>query len=71
MRCGSSSAPLALAIDDVADDKAISLNNLGLLYGAQGRYAEAEALYKRSLAIRQRALGDRHPDFAAALNVAL
>jgi hypothetical protein len=27
------------------------LNNLGLLYLKQGRYADAELLYKRSLAI--------------------
>ena len=32
-------------------DVAVSLNNLGELYRAQGRYAQAEPLYKRSLAI--------------------
>ena len=31
-----------------------ALNNLALLYQAQGRYPEAEPLYKRSLAIRER-----------------
>ncbi|RDJ94028.1 tetratricopeptide repeat protein, partial [Lacticaseibacillus rhamnosus] len=30
---------------------AFGLNNLGALYSAQGRYAEAEALFKRALAI--------------------
>ena len=30
---------------------ATSLNNLAALYRAQGRYADAEPLYKRSLAI--------------------
>ena len=34
------------------------------LYQAQGRYADAEPLYKRSLAIREKALGPDHPDVA-------
>src|SRR3984893_8260093 len=34
----------------------------------KGRYAEAEPLYKRSLAIREKALGPDHPDVAASLN---
>ncbi len=33
---------------------ATSLNNLAELYRAQGRYAEAEPLHKRALAIRAR-----------------
>ena len=41
-----------------------SLNNLAVLYDNQGRYAEAEPLYKRSLAIREKALGPDHPDVA-------
>ena len=41
-----------------------SLNNLAELYRNQGRYAEAEPLYKRSLAIREKALGPDHPDVA-------
>ena len=41
---------------------ATSLNNLAELYQAQGRYAEAEPLYKRALAIREKALGPDHPD---------
>ena len=44
------------------------LNNLAGLYQAQGRYAEAEPLYRRSLAIREKALGPEHPDVGAALN---
>ena len=36
---------------------ATSLNNLALLYEAQGKYAKAEPLYKRSLAISEKALG--------------
>ena len=42
-------------------------NNLGLLYMAQGKYVEAEPLLKRSLAIREKALGPEHPDVAQAL----
>ncbi len=44
-----------------------SLNNLALLYDDQGKYAEAEPLYKRSLAIRENALGSQHPDVAESL----
>jgi tetratricopeptide (TPR) repeat protein len=36
---------------------AISLNNLATLYRLQGRYGEAESLYKRSLNIKEQALG--------------
>ena len=32
------------------------------------RYAEAEPLYQRSLALREEALGSEHPDLATALN---
>ncbi|MEE8511990.1 MAG: tetratricopeptide repeat protein [Acidiferrobacterales bacterium] len=35
---------------------------------AHGRYGEAEPLYKRSLAIREKALGPDHPDVATSLN---
>ena len=34
----------------------------------QGRYAEAEPLYKRSLAIWEEALGPEHPNVATSLN---
>ncbi len=46
---------------------AASLNNLALLYAAQGRYAEAEPLYKRALAISEKALGPDHPNVATSL----
>ncbi len=39
----------------------LSLNNLASLYHSQGRYDEAEPLYQRSLAIREKALGENHP----------
>ena len=37
------------------------------LYEVQGRYAEAEPLYKRSLAIKEKALGPEHPNVAQGL----
>src|SRR5262249_30460191 len=42
--------------------------NLAALYRDQGRYADAEPLYKRSLAISEKALGPTHPDVATTLN---
>jgi tetratricopeptide (TPR) repeat protein len=45
----------------------ISLNNLAWLYKAQGKYAEAEPLYNRALAIVEKALGPEHPNVAQSL----
>ena len=39
-----------------------------MLYQSQGRYAEAEPLYQRALAIREKALGPDHPDVGTSLN---
>ncbi len=47
---------------------AASLNNLAILYADQGRYAEAEPLYKRALAIKEKVLGPEHVDFATTLD---
>jgi tetratricopeptide (TPR) repeat protein len=49
-------------------DTAQGLNNLGLLYDAQGHYEEAESLYQRALQIREKVLGPEHPDTAQGLN---
>ena len=46
---------------------ATSLNNLAVLYHAQGRYAEAELLYQRALAIYEKTLGPEHPNVADLL----
>jgi len=35
---------------------------LALVYWTQGKYSEAEGLYKRALAILEKALGANHPD---------
>ncbi|HMK77577.1 MAG TPA: tetratricopeptide repeat protein [Thermodesulfobacteriota bacterium] len=40
------------------------MNNLGLLCYAQGKYGEAEPLYKRSLTIAEKTLGPNHPNVA-------
>ena len=45
-----------------------SLNNLASIYFLQGKFAEAEPLYKRSLTIWEKALGPDHPNVAASLN---
>jgi len=39
-----------------------ALYNLAALYLAQGKYAEAEPLFQRALAVREKALGPEHPD---------
>ncbi|WP_071995629.1 tetratricopeptide repeat protein [Microcystis aeruginosa] len=39
----------------------VSLNNLALLYYCQGRYTEAEPLYREAINIATQVLGDNHP----------
>ena len=43
---------------------ATSLNDLAVVYQEQGRSADAEPLFKRALAICEKALGPNHPDVA-------
>jgi len=43
------------------------LNDLALLHFAQGRYIEAEALYRRALAIMEASLRPEHRKMASAL----
>src|SRR5262249_53289477 len=45
-----------------------TLNNLAIVYRRQGKYSEAEGLYKRALAINEQALGTSHPNVAWTLN---
>jgi hypothetical protein len=42
------------------------LNNLAALFEAQGKYAEAEPLYRRAIAICEKTLGPEHPDTKTA-----
>ena len=44
-----------------------SLNYLASLYQDQGNYAQAEPLYRRALAIAEKALGSEHPNVATTL----
>ena len=46
----------------------ISYNNLAMLYTAQGRYPEAELLYKHTLLINEKTLGPEHPSTGTTLN---
>ena len=47
---------------------ATSLNNLALLYDAQGRYEAAAPLYQRRWRSARRGSGAKHPDVATSLN---
>ncbi len=47
---------------------ATTLNELALLFTDQGKYAEAEPFFQRSLAIYEKALGPEHLDVAIILN---
>jgi CHAT domain-containing protein len=49
-------------------DVALTLNNLAGVYEAQGKYADAEGLYKRALMIDEKALGAEHPAVAQNLD---
>ncbi|MFQ5915996.1 MAG: tetratricopeptide repeat protein [Nitrospinota bacterium] len=40
---------------------------MATVYQAQGKYGEAEPLFKRALAIREKALGPEHPSVAQSL----
>jgi tetratricopeptide (TPR) repeat protein len=44
------------------------LNNLAGLYSDQGRYSDAELLYKRAQRIREHTLGSRHFNVALSLS---
>jgi tetratricopeptide (TPR) repeat protein len=45
-----------------------TINNLALVYRAQGKYGEAEEFLKRALVIREKALGASHPDVGQTLS---
>jgi CHAT domain-containing protein/Tfp pilus assembly protein PilF len=49
-------------------DEANRLNQQAIQFYQQGRYADAEPLFKQSLAIREKALGPDHPDVALSLH---
>jgi CHAT domain-containing protein len=47
---------------------ATNISNLALLYAKQGQYARAEPLFKRALAIKEKAFGLDHPGAALILD---
>jgi hypothetical protein len=47
---------------------AAAKNNLAIALQSQGRYGEAETLYRETLAVRQRVLGSEHPDTLGTVN---
>jgi tetratricopeptide (TPR) repeat protein len=67
-------APHALAVAGRADEAGIAeptarlLNDLGLLFNAKARYAEAEPLMRRALEILETSCGPDHRDVATDLN---
>src|SRR6266446_2462747 len=46
----------------------LALHNLAIVYADQGKYADAEGLHKRALAICEKVLGKGHPNVADTLN---
>ena len=50
-------------------EEAARLNQQAIELQKQGRYGDAEALFKRSLTINEKALGRSHPDLAVWLNI--
>ncbi len=50
----------------LVDDR--TFNSMAGLAQEAGKYEEAEALYTKTLAIRERLLGDSHPELALTLN---
>jgi len=51
-----------------SETAALLLNRTGYYYESQGRYEEAEPLYRDALAMGQRLLGEAHPAVANSLN---
>jgi tetratricopeptide (TPR) repeat protein len=46
----------------------LTMNGLALLYGVQGKLAQAEELYNKVLEGQSRVLGEEHPDTVATMN---
>ncbi len=67
-------APHALVLAKRADEAGISeptarlMNDLGVLFDAKSRYAEAEPLMRRALAIDEASYGPDHPNVAIRLS---
>jgi tetratricopeptide (TPR) repeat protein len=55
-------------VDEEHPDVATSLNNLAGLYSSQGKYEEAELLYRSALEMYKWMLGEEHQNVATSLN---
>ena len=60
--------PPQLAQQSAELEEAKRLNQQGIHFHDQGKYAEAEPFYQRALAIREKVLGPNHPSVATSLN---
>ncbi|MFC1597365.1 tetratricopeptide repeat protein [Planctomycetota bacterium] len=73
-RYGDAAKSFKMAIEEaeksgVGDERlAGNLNGLAIVYRAQAKYAEAESLYRRALAIQEKALGPEHLYVGMTLN---
>ena len=56
------------ALRTAPDESGTITFNLAATYRAQARYSDAEQLYRKVIAIRQNALGPRHPSLATPLD---
>ncbi|MGK7874280.1 MAG: tetratricopeptide repeat protein [Xenococcaceae cyanobacterium] len=69
---GQTNPPASVAQTSTAQqrelEEAKQLNQQAFQLYNQGNYTEAEPLYQRSLAIREKVLGPEHPDVALSLN---
>lgn len=60
----TSEEKLSEAYDWIAANEAAMLNSMAVRYYTQGNYAKAEPLFKRSLAIKEKAFDPDHTDVA-------
>ena len=61
-------APLSSLAFAQSVEEAAQLNQQAIQLYQQGRYADAEPMFKRSLVIQEKALGHNHPNVASLLN---
>ena len=58
----------AVSLAESENTQAFILTEQGQLQASQGKYPEAEALLRRSLALKEKALGTDHPSYGASLH---
>ena len=66
-RCGTDLVAFARK-EGTQEQIATALNEHAITLQAQGRVAEAEALYREALEIDRKTIGEAHPDYAIRLN---